>query len=106
MRIAGSEYFKTMALVNKIDGQMNQSGSGSAPATDPLLGAGSSDPLLDAGSSGATPSVSDSNNGQATRDVRRKHSLPGASESNPQARGTAAQPSSAHRHAGRIHEIV
>jgi hypothetical protein len=106
MRIAGSEYFKTMALVNKIDGQINQTGSAGAPATDPLLDSGSSDPLLDAGSSNPIPTVSKSNNGQATGNGHRKHVSSGASDSNPQAGGAAAESSSSHHRANRIHEIV
>jgi hypothetical protein len=110
MRIAGSEYFATMALVNRIDGQINQSGSGGAPTTDPLLDSGSSDPLVDAGSGSgsgnAAPSAGNSNNGQTTSGTHRRHVSSGTSDSNPPARGSSTESAPSHHRANRIHEIV
>ncbi|GAB7522275.1 hypothetical protein [Paraburkholderia sp. 2C] len=110
MRIAGSDYFQTMALVNKIDAQLNQSGSGGAPTTDPLLDSGSSDPLLgsgsESGSGDAAPAVGNAGNGQAPSGTHRRHVSSGTPDSGTQARGSAPASPPSHRGASRIHEIV
>jgi hypothetical protein len=107
MRIAGSEYFKTMALVAKVEAQTSQSGFGGTPTTDPLLDSGSADPLLNAGS-GNPPGIGNLNSGQAATHPRDTHPSPGKPNSNGQSpnnsvRSAIDSPPS-QRRGNRLHE--
>jgi hypothetical protein len=110
MRIAGSEYFKTMAMAEKIDAQTNQSRSGGIPTTDPLLDSGSSDPLLNAGSGNPLPGLSNSNSGRTAKHTGHAHPSSGRPNSNEQPQNNSAEStvdsSGSARRGGRIHEIV
>jgi hypothetical protein len=110
MRIAGSEYFKTMALAEKIDAQTNQSSLGNTPTSDPLLDSGSSDPLPSAGAGNPLPGVSNVNRGQAAKHPGDTHPSSGRPKGDEQSRnnqvGSPIDSARSPRRGGRIHEIV
>jgi hypothetical protein len=110
MRIAGSEYFKTMALAQKIDAQTNQGRLGGTPTSDPLLDSGSSDPLLGAGSGSPPAGLSNSNSGRTAKHTGHAHPSSGRPNSDEQPQNNSAEStvdsSGSPRRGSRIHEIV
>src|SRR6201991_3290530 len=111
MRIAGSDYFKMIAEVSKVEAQTSRRGSNGAPTSDPLLDSGWVDPLLATGASSPPPSSTGSANGQSPSRPHHRHasndrSDGGQGQGGPLVSASDSSSSPRRRERGRIHEVV